>query len=377
MNEMEPKELGPKELEAKKKVVNAGIRLVASGLIARTWGNVSCRISDTHFVITPSGRDYLTLSPSDIVRVAISNLSYEGNITPSGEKGLHAEIYARCPDINFVIHTHQENASVLSALGLDSFPASSTYPLLGGKVLCTPYALPGTKKIRRGVADALQVATGNALILNNHGAICFGKDDQEAFRVAAELEAASDAFIGDKYSAPSAIEKTFSSRRTANGFLVNIPGRECLEVDMRESLGVFPRDLDAHLAIYKECKEINFVHHIASANILSYSRTSTTAPLLPLVDDFAQIIGTRVTTVDGNPKKITDALKNTSAVFIENHGALCCGTSDLDAKAVEMILEKCCKASLCGELFGGAKPISWLDSKLLRRIYLKKYSKQI
>jgi ribulose-5-phosphate 4-epimerase/fuculose-1-phosphate aldolase len=44
------------ELKAKQKVVDAGIRLVESGLIARTWGNVSCRISDTHFVITPSGQ---------------------------------------------------------------------------------------------------------------------------------------------------------------------------------------------------------------------------------------------------------------------------------------------------------------------------------
>ena len=42
--------------EAKETVVLAGKKLVESGLIARTWGNVSCRISDSHFVITPSGR---------------------------------------------------------------------------------------------------------------------------------------------------------------------------------------------------------------------------------------------------------------------------------------------------------------------------------
>ena len=33
--------------EAKKLVVAAGKKLVESGLIARTWGNVSARISDT------------------------------------------------------------------------------------------------------------------------------------------------------------------------------------------------------------------------------------------------------------------------------------------------------------------------------------------
>ena len=56
-------------LEAKKIVVEAGKQLVSSGLIARTWGNVSCRISDTQFVITPSGRDYISLTPDDIVQL--------------------------------------------------------------------------------------------------------------------------------------------------------------------------------------------------------------------------------------------------------------------------------------------------------------------
>lgn len=363
------------ELEAKHKVVEAGIRLVESGLIARTWGNVSCRISDTHFVITPSGRNYLSLTSSDIVKVAIADLSYGGTITPSGEKGIHAEIYARCPEVGFVIHTHQENASVLSAMGFDSIPANPNYPLLGGKVICTPYALPGTKKIRKGVSDALKITTGNALILKNHGAICYGKDDGESFLVAEELEAASKAFLSTKYLEPTDTVATFSSKRTENGFSVRIPGRESLEVDMRESPGLFPRDLDAHLAIYKRRKNINFIQQVASAHVLAFSQTNLA--LSPLVDDFAQIIGIKVVTVQDDPEKIAAALKNTSAVFVQGQGALCCGANELDAQAVGMILEKCCKAQLCGEFFGGAKPIGWLDSRLMRRVYLKKYSKQI
>jgi L-fuculose-phosphate aldolase len=363
------------ELLAKQKVVDAGIRLVESGLIARTWGNVSCRISDTHFVITPSGRNYLSLTASDIVSVCIADLSYEGSIVPSGEKGIHAEIYNHCPDVNFVIHTHQENASVLSAMGLDSIPAGSSYPLLGGQIICTPYALPGTKKIRQGVGKALDKATGNALILKNHGAICYGKDDAEAFLVAKELEAASKAFISTKYTEPSDKEASFSSKRTENGFSVLIPGRESLEVEMRESSGLLPRDLDAHLAIYKRRKNINYIQQVSSAHVLAYSRTNLS--LSPLVDDFAQIIGSKVKTVAENPKKIAAALKSTSAVFIQGQGALCCGANELDAQAVGMILEKCCKAKLCGEFFGGAKPIGWLDSRLMRNVYLKKYSKQM
>ena len=45
-------------LQAKKEVIAAGLRLVEKGLIARTWGNVSCRVDENSFVITPSGKPY-------------------------------------------------------------------------------------------------------------------------------------------------------------------------------------------------------------------------------------------------------------------------------------------------------------------------------
>ena len=102
--------------EGKKAVIEAGHRLLETGLIARTWGNVSARISDTQFVITPSGRTYDTLTPDDIVVVNIDDCSYEGDIKPSSEKGIHADAYALRSDVNFVIHTHQVNASALTLI---------------------------------------------------------------------------------------------------------------------------------------------------------------------------------------------------------------------------------------------------------------------
>ena len=106
-------------MEAKELVVRAGKEVVASGLIARTWGNISCRIDDKQFVITPSGKPYETLTPDEIVLVNIEDCSYDGDIKPSSEKGIHAEAYKLRPEVNFVIHTHQIIASVVSTLGLD------------------------------------------------------------------------------------------------------------------------------------------------------------------------------------------------------------------------------------------------------------------
>ena len=59
------------EEEARRLVVDAGIRLVKEGLTARTWGNISARISDSEFIITPSGMAYESLRPGDLVRCRI------------------------------------------------------------------------------------------------------------------------------------------------------------------------------------------------------------------------------------------------------------------------------------------------------------------
>jgi len=388
--------------EARQKVVDAGIRLVKSGLIARTWGNVSCRISDTHFVISPSGRDYLTLTPEEIVTVGIADLSYSGEIKPSSEKGVHAEIYKYSPDYNFIIHTHQENASVISALGLDSIRVDSAFELLGSKVICASYGLPGTKKLRVGIADALAGNKGHGIIMRNHGAVCFGRDETEAFQAASDLENACSQFVEEKYLARTG-EKSFdadkmrqyaltqiareqtaaadvvlpycSSERTADGFMLHGCDDGTVAVKLGQLGGNLPEEAVVHNEIYRSNARINYIIHTDAPDVMTVSRANIT--LYPLVDDFAQIVGTKVKTVLPDPVRIASALKNTSAVLISNNGALCCGASQGDAEAVRMIMHKNCKARICGILFGTVKPISSFDSKLMRFVYLKKYSKQI
>jgi len=389
--------------EAKQKVVDAGIRLVKSGLIARTWGNVSCRISGTHFVISPSGRDYLKLTPEEIVTVAIADLSYTGDIKPSSEKGVHAAIYRNRPDIHFIIHTHQENASVISTLGLDSITADSSYTFPGTEIICAAYGLPGTGKLRRGIADALERSTGNAIIMRNHGAVCFGKDEEEAFQTAKDLEKASIRFVEEKYrkiegaagfdpdnmrqyvlsrisrpwksSSPEYPRPYSSSERTTKGFILYSKDAAPISVMSGEAGKTLPGEAVIHDEIYRRYKNINCIIHTDTPDVIAISRANIT--LYPLVDDFAQIIGTKVKTVQNNTAEIVNALKNTSAVLIGNNGALCCGSSEQDASAVQMIIEKNCKAQICGTLFGAVKPLSRLDSKLMRVVYLQKYSKQI
>ena len=50
------------EQELRNIVVATGPELLREGLVARTWGNISARVDDTHYLITPSGMDYEQLT---------------------------------------------------------------------------------------------------------------------------------------------------------------------------------------------------------------------------------------------------------------------------------------------------------------------------
>ena len=101
--------------ELRQAVVGAGKRLLAEGLVARTWGNVSVRAGPDHMLITPSGRAYESMAPEDIVPVNLRTGAYDGPLKPSSEGKLHAEIYRTRSEIHAVIHTHQMNASTVAA----------------------------------------------------------------------------------------------------------------------------------------------------------------------------------------------------------------------------------------------------------------------
>lgn len=89
------------EQQAKEEVILAGNELAARGLVARTWGNVSCRIDENNFAITPSGIAYERLTPENIVVVDVHTLEHKGDVKPSSEKGIHAAAYRLDPRRQF------------------------------------------------------------------------------------------------------------------------------------------------------------------------------------------------------------------------------------------------------------------------------------
>src|SRR5438105_2577060 len=104
--------------EQRQRVVGLCVALSHQGYLAATGGNVALRVDAVHFVVTPSGVDYYTMSAADICVIRLSDRArVEGARAPSVETGLHARLLSRRPDVGCSIHTHQPIASAFTLLG--------------------------------------------------------------------------------------------------------------------------------------------------------------------------------------------------------------------------------------------------------------------
>ena len=178
----------------RKQIIEAGLRLVKEGLVARSWGNISVRLDDENMLITPSGRSYDTLEPGDIVLMNYRNYHYEGKIKPSSEYHLHAVVYQQRKEIKAVIHTHQMNATTVATARREVPPIiDDMVQIIGPTVRVTKYTLAGTEKFAKLAVKALRGR--QAALLANHGAVCIGRTLDEAFAVSEVLEKACKAFI--------------------------------------------------------------------------------------------------------------------------------------------------------------------------------------
>lgn len=397
--------------KAKEMVVEAGKKLVETGLIARTWGNVSARISDTQFVITPSGRAYETLTPEEIVVVNIVDCEHEGDIKPSSEKGIHADAYRLRPDVNFVIHTHQVKASVLSATGINIKNVYKEYAsTIGTEVPCASYGMPSTGKLRNGVASAIaEYPLSKAFIMKHHGAVCLGKDCDEAFEIASALEEVCDRVIKENYIRRS-WAKEFNETANRNFYLkkfddmMEMPEEICdfghservgdhfilyLDDDITEITvdgcvavkGLAPKVAKIHAAIYRGTSA-KCIKHLTNPDIVAVSCIGET--VRPMLDDLAQIAGPTIRTaqwIDGDTdrctKAIVDGLNGRNAVFIQGTGAICTGNSESDVEAVGLVMDKGCETEIGAHNFMRPNYIGAIDAKIMRTIYVAKYSKQI
>ena len=173
-----------KEIELRKQIIDACLFLQETGLIARTWGNVSARLNDEEFIITPSGLAYELTKPEDLVIVKIKDCSYDkSQRKPSSEKGVHASAYLARADVNFIVHTHQHYASAICADESSIKLSDDTF------VPCAEYGLPSTDKLKNNCAKVFnEFKNSNMFLMAKHGTVILGSNKDDALQKAQKLE---------------------------------------------------------------------------------------------------------------------------------------------------------------------------------------------
>ena len=177
-------------------VADTGVTMIEEGLTVGTWGNISVRDPETDLIyISPSGMDYREIEPEDIVVLDLEVNVVDGKRVPSIEKQTHLAVYRARPDVNAVVHTHPLYSTVLG-VNMMELPAISEdfAQIVGDKIICSKYALPGTKELGVNVAAGLGEER-NAVLLPNHGTVNVGEDMKTALTVCHVVEKTAHIYI--------------------------------------------------------------------------------------------------------------------------------------------------------------------------------------
>jgi L-fuculose-phosphate aldolase len=149
-------------------VLAAAKDMLRLDLTAGTSGNVSGRLDDGCFVITPS---------------------------PSSEKLVHLACYKRYPEVGSVIHAHPLYASMFAVARQPIPSAIDEFAVyVGGDVPCAEYAMTGTPELGENVADCLG-SVGSAL-LASHGSVTVSDSPAKAIHQLGVVERAAQIVWG-------------------------------------------------------------------------------------------------------------------------------------------------------------------------------------
>lgn len=158
-----------------------GRKMWDRGWVAANDGNLSRRLGEGLFLVTPAGVSKGALTTDMLLVVdSLGRMTAPSSYRPSSELPLHLACYQARPDVGAVCHAHPPAATAFACahLGLEE-------PLLGeavmalGPVPCAPYGRTGTAELPAAVLPFLP--GHDALLLANHGAVTLGPDLERAY----------------------------------------------------------------------------------------------------------------------------------------------------------------------------------------------------
>jgi L-fuculose-phosphate aldolase len=154
-----------REVARREELVLTLQRMAAGGLVRGTEGNASARAGEL-VVVSPTALAYETMRAEDVCLVTAGGELIEGP-DPSVELPMHLAVLAARSDVGAIVHTHSPHAT-----------ARPPVPVADGR--------SGSAEL--GTALLQACAGENAVVIRDHGPVCFGADLADALARAFELE---------------------------------------------------------------------------------------------------------------------------------------------------------------------------------------------
>jgi ribulose-5-phosphate 4-epimerase/fuculose-1-phosphate aldolase len=179
------------------RIVAVARSLFERGLTHGSTGNVSARLADGRWLVTPTGSSFGTLEPDRISLLDEAGALLAGD-PPSKEAALHRAMYRERPRAGAVVHLHSTHSVAVSVLAdvdpRDVLPPLTAYYVMRvGTLPLVPYFPPGDPSLADAVAG--HAGRHHAVLLANHGPVVAGRTLEAASDAVEELEATARLFM--------------------------------------------------------------------------------------------------------------------------------------------------------------------------------------
>ncbi|MCS2610394.1 3-oxo-tetronate 4-phosphate decarboxylase [Halomonas dongshanensis] len=181
----------------REQISTLGQSLFDRGLTMGSSGNISVRLEDGGWLMTPTNACLGRLDPARISHLDKNGRLLSGD-TPTKEHFLHMAMYDERPQSGAIVHLHSTHSVAVSCLPevdhCDCIPSLTAYYVMRvGKLPLVPYHMPGDPKL----GDAVRSLAGkhSAVLLANHGPVVAGKNLEAAVFATEELEETAKLYL--------------------------------------------------------------------------------------------------------------------------------------------------------------------------------------
>ncbi|WP_310609356.1 aldolase [Limnohabitans sp.] len=183
--------------EAREEICRVGTSLYARGYVHASAGNISVKLDDGSFLITPTDACLGNLVAGELAHVNAEGVQVSG-ARASKTLVLHRSIYEAAPQARCVIHTHATHLVSLTLHGVwrnsDIVPPITPYYVMKvGHIPLVAYQRPGAPSVADEVARLIHDSTAQAkpirgVMLDRLGPVVWQQSPAEASAVLEELE---------------------------------------------------------------------------------------------------------------------------------------------------------------------------------------------